>query len=79
MAAVAVRNLDDQTHARLKEMAARHGHSLEAEIRRILDKAAGLPDENIGMAFYRFAQEHGGFELDIPEREFEDPDESLFA
>ncbi len=39
MASLSVRNLDDETLARLKRRAARHGQSAEAEVRAILRQA----------------------------------------
>ena len=49
MATVMVRNLSDETKARLDAMAARKQRSLEAELRDILDAAAradaGNPDD----------------------------------
>ena len=39
MPAVTIRNLSAETHRALKAQAAAHGHSTEAEIRRILDLA----------------------------------------
>jgi plasmid stability protein len=41
MAQVLVRELDSRVIRRLKEQAGRHGRSLEAELRLILEKAAG--------------------------------------
>ena len=41
MAEILVRGLDAQTIKRLKEQAARHGRSLQAEVKSILDQAAG--------------------------------------
>ncbi len=40
MAQVLIRELDDDVVTRLKERAQRHGRSLEAELRRILEQAA---------------------------------------
>jgi plasmid stability protein len=40
MPAVHVRNVPEETVARLKERAALHGRSLEAELRLVLDDAA---------------------------------------
>lgn len=40
MANVTVRNLDEQTIARLKNRAARNDRSLQAELRQILERAA---------------------------------------
>jgi antitoxin FitA len=39
MPTVIVRNLSDETHRRLRPRAAERGHSMEAEIRLILDEA----------------------------------------
>lgn len=36
MASLTIRNLDDATKAQLRLQAARHGHSMEEEARRIL-------------------------------------------
>lgn len=46
MASVVVRNLSEETKARLAARAARHRHSLEAELRQILDAAARAETEN---------------------------------
>lgn len=40
MAEVLIRNLDDQTVARLKQRAARNDRSLQAELQTILERAA---------------------------------------
>ena len=42
MADVLIRKLDERTVARLKERAARHGRSLQAELRAILERAAAM-------------------------------------
>lgn len=42
MARILIRDLDDETVARLKDRARRHGRSLEGEARLILTHAAGL-------------------------------------
>lgn len=39
MADILIRRLDDETKARLKRRARRHGRSLEAEVRNILQEA----------------------------------------
>ena len=39
---IVVRGLDAQTIKRLKERAARHGRSLQAEVRLVLQQAAGM-------------------------------------
>ena len=39
MAMLTVRNLSDEVHRALRMRAARHGHSMEAEVREILESA----------------------------------------
>jgi plasmid stability protein len=68
--AVSVRNLDDRVKERLRVRAARHGRSMEAEIRAILTDAVSEPGEDTGLfhvLLERFGQ-LGGVELDIPAR-----------
>lgn len=43
MATITVRQLSDDTHARLRVRAAEHGRSVEAEVRAILDEATEPP------------------------------------
>ena len=68
MAAISVRDLDDQVASRLKVRAARHGRSMEAEVRAILtDAVAGGEDEQFNLAQTlreRFAA-IGGVELEV--------------
>ena len=70
MAAVTVRNLDDQVKERLRIRAAGHGRSMESEIRAILAAAVSGPvdkDDLFATLVDRFAG-IGGVELDLPER-----------
>ncbi|MHB1537898.1 MAG: FitA-like ribbon-helix-helix domain-containing protein [Solirubrobacteraceae bacterium] len=70
MASISIRNLDDGVRDRLRVRAARHGRSMEAEIRRILSRAADEPQPAEGLfatLIERFA-EVGGVELELPER-----------
>ena len=39
MATLTVRNVSDEVHRALRVRAARHGHSMEAEVRQILESA----------------------------------------
>lgn len=48
MAAVTIRDLSDEAHRVLKDRAARHNRSAEAEMRCILE-AAAIPEEPVGM------------------------------
>ena len=70
MSAVSIRNLDDRVKERLRLRAARHGRSMEAEMRAILTEAVREPGEEKGLLpvlMERFS-ELGGVELDIPAR-----------
>lgn len=73
MATVTIRNLDQAVKERLRVRAAAHGHSMEAEARRILQTALGEsprpPARNLYERVHgRFAA-LGGIELKLPERE----------
>lgn len=70
MAAVSIRDLDDAVRERLRVRAARHGRSMEAEIRVILTAAVADVDPRPGLfttLLDRFA-ELGGVELELPAR-----------
>jgi antitoxin FitA len=70
VSAVSIRNLDDRVKERLRVRAARHGRSMEAEMRAILTDAVSEPGEGGGLfqALHdRFAA-LGGVDLDIPKR-----------
>ena len=70
MAAVSIRDLDDDVKDRLRVRAARNGRSMEAEIRAILTAAVCEPDSSRGLLtelLDRFG-ELGGVELDLPAR-----------
>jgi antitoxin FitA len=70
MAAVSIRDLDDDVKDRLRVRAARNGRSMEAEIREILTAAVTDPDASRGLfteLLDRFG-EIGGVDLDLPER-----------
>lgn len=71
MTAISVRDLDDDVAARLKVQAARHGRSMEAEVRAILtDAVTAAEGEGLNLAQtigQRFAP-IGGVELQLPPR-----------
>lgn len=56
MAQLIVRNLDDRMVARLKQRAAAHGVSAEAEHRSILEQALGTEDAEFWARCDRFRQ-----------------------
>jgi antitoxin FitA len=70
MSAVSIRNLDGRVKDRLRVRAARHGRSMEAEMRAILTDAVSEPGEEEGLLqaiLDRFG-ELGGVDLEIPAR-----------
>lgn len=68
MGTLTIRQLNEHTHARLRTRAAKHGRSVEAEVRAILDAAVDLPEENILLALHDSFAEAGGVELELPKR-----------
>jgi plasmid stability protein len=70
MAQLLVRNLEAEVKARLRERAARHGHSMEEEVRQILREAAmkDRPDSGGGLGTRIAARFSGsGLGVDLPE------------
>lgn len=68
MSTLTIRQLNEHTHARLRGRAAKHGRSVEAEVRAILDAAVNLPEENILLALHATFTEAGGVDLELPDR-----------
>jgi plasmid stability protein len=73
MSSITIRNLDPAIKERLCVRAAEHGHSMEAEARRILETALTGASRSPGRNLYqrihaRFAA-LGGVELDLPPRD----------
>ena len=70
MAALSIRNLDDDVKERLRMRAASHGRSMESEIRAILAEAVAEPDEHPGMlvALMERFGDLGGVDLEVPAR-----------
>ncbi len=73
MSTLTIRNVDPELKQQLRVRAARHGRSMEAELRHILKDAlrAGRPDvePSLAEAIRRRFAPFGGVELDIPPRE----------
>jgi plasmid stability protein len=67
MAQLVVRNLEDDVNARLQERAARHGRSMEEEVREILRDAANVESAKSGglgsQIVARFSGQGLGFDL----------------
>ena len=70
MAAITVRNLDEQLKHRLQLRAARNGRSMESEVREILNQAVNGPNApgNLVDALRQRFTELGGVELELPAR-----------
>lgn len=69
--ALSIRNLDESVKARLRSRAARHGRSMEAEVRAILTEAVREPAESAGLftaLLDRFTV-LGGVDLQLPDRD----------
>ena len=68
MASLSVRKLDEETLVRLRVRAARHGVSMEEEVRRILKEAVSGPDRLGDFAVRMFGPTHG-VDLEVPDHE----------
>lgn len=69
MATITVRNLDDDLKTALRLVAARHGHSMEEEVRHILRRALAAPSQQgLGSQIRQRFAEQGGVELALPSR-----------
>ena len=67
MPSITVRNLDEDLKQRLKEQAAKHGCSMEEEVRRILADALPhrkAPPEAMGTAIHELFRPLGGVVLE---------------
>lgn len=71
MASLTIRNLDSQVKAQLRQMAAQHGRSMEAEARAILSKIMQLPsgDRSLAETIHRRFETLGIETLPIPTRQ----------
>lgn len=66
MGSLNVRNLSDATHKALRIQAARHGRSMEAEVRAILDDAMNPKQTpGLGSMLAAICRDFGGVDLDI--------------
>lgn len=73
MSSITIRNLDPAIKERLRIRAAEHGHSMEAEARRILQSTlkgpARPPAANLYERIRARVEPLGGIDLDLPPRE----------
>ncbi len=70
MADISIRGLDEDVKGKLRQRAASHGRSMEAEAREILAEAVRDPQDRPDLFDVLMARfdELGGVTLDIPER-----------
>jgi len=70
VATLTIRDLDEELRAQLRVQAARHGRSMEAEVRAILREAlAKAPSvERLGSRVHQRFAAVGDIELELPER-----------
>jgi plasmid stability protein len=70
MAAITIRNLDDELKARLRVRAAGHGRSMEEEVRTILRDSVASDDSQIGLGtrIRELFASVGGVDIPQPER-----------
>lgn len=72
MATLTIRNLDEDTKARLRVRAARHGRSMEEEARTLLAAAVRTPAPralDLAASIRRRFEPLGGAELDLSARD----------
>ncbi len=71
MASISVRKIDDDVYELLRIRAAKHGVSMEEEVRQILKRAVSAP-ERLGDLALEYFGEHG-VDLELPPREPHEP------
>ena len=69
MITLTIRQIDDLTYERLRMRAARHGRSLETEVRAILEEVVDAPARNILASLGERIAATGCYaDLELPER-----------
>lgn len=78
-ATLTIRGLDPDTHTRLRIEAARHGRSMEAEVRAILRERLAPPGSERGLGS-KICERFAGLEaeLQVPDRGSEPPRAAVF-
>jgi plasmid stability protein len=72
MASSSIRKLDERTLERLRIRAARHGVSMEEDVRRILGAAVAAPERIRDLAAQLFGPANG-VDLELPARPAREP------
>ncbi len=73
MPSLSVRKVDEKTIRQLRIQAAKHGVSMEEEVRQIIKRAVSTPEDLGDLAVRLFSPVYNGEELKLPEREIHDP------
>ena len=73
MPSLYVRKIDEKTMHRLRIQAAKHGASMEEEVRQILKRAVSTPESLGYLAVRLFNPAYANDELALPEREPHEP------
>jgi plasmid stability protein len=70
IATLTIRDVDDGLRTRLRVRAARHGRSMEAEVRAILREALAKPaaSEGLGTRIHQRFEVIGGVDVEQPDR-----------
>ena len=69
MPTLTIRDIEEELRNRLRLRAARHGRSMEAEVREILREALTAPDDNkLGTRIHQRFASIGGANLEQPTR-----------
>jgi antitoxin FitA len=72
MASLSIRKIEEELYEQLRLRAARHGVSMEEEVRAILRSSIAAPERLSELARECFGPT-GGVELELPPREAHDP------
>lgn len=72
MTSLSIRKLDDETCEQLRARAARHGVSMEEEVRQILKRAVS-PPERLGDLFLKVFGPSRGADLELSSRQPHEP------
>jgi antitoxin FitA len=73
MPSLSVRKIDEETLQQLRIQAAKHGTSMEEEVRQILKRAVSTPERLGDLAVRLFSPAYGDEELILPTRETHSP------
>lgn len=73
MPSLSVRKLDDETILNLRIQAARHGVSMEEEVRQIIKQAVSRPEKLGDFALSLFSETYDNKDFTLPQRETSPP------